>query len=69
MTPDELFDKAIGNRRTMLELTRLDAAKAGPFDGDVPLLSLTADQRAHRRTDAKLDDHPLQDGGLWLRYR
>ena len=48
MTPEELFDKAMGHRRTMLSLN--------PKPGDdVPMLSLMADQRAHRRANAKLD--------------
>ena len=55
MTPEELFDMAISNRREMLETARLDAAKVVPFAEDVPMLSLMADERAHRRADAKLD--------------
>ena len=48
MTPEELFNKAMGHRRTMLSLN--------PKPGDdVPMLSLMADERAHRRADAKLD--------------
>ena len=48
MTSDELYDKAIGHRRTMLSLN------PAPGD-DVPTLALMADQRAHQRADVKLD--------------
>ena len=48
MTPEELFDKAMSHRRTWLST----GVSAGD---DVPMLSLMADQRAHRRADAKLD--------------
>ena len=47
MTPDELFEKARSHRLTSLT--------PPPPGDDVVMLSLMADERAHRRADAKLD--------------
>ena len=50
MTPDELFEKARSHR-----LTSLTSLTPPPPGDDVVMLSLMADERAHRRADAKLD--------------
>ena len=49
MTPEELFDKAAAQRR---KLYPVELPEPG---NDLPLLALMADQRAHQRTNAKLD--------------
>ena len=46
MTPEELFD--------MAKAARSEQRKPVSYE-DVPMLSLMADERAHRRADAKLD--------------
>ena len=50
MTPEELFDKAMG---APPDVAVTDVTEARRRRG--PMLSLMADERAHRRADAKLD--------------